>query len=174
VCDTSQRRISDHREHSEAYVPLWGEVAQVRTLGRLLSVLTATLLLTLALGGAADAKGVTWCVRDPIFVIDGRVVQIQDLVPVENAGAAIHFVLRVAPRSVVSWYLPEGETLVGSVTVVTDDAVAPNTPQLFVRGEGPRFPMRVHVSGAGLRTAPYEVQGTSRGITVPIRLTPGS
>lgn len=144
----------------------------MRILGRMLSVLTASLLLTLALGGAADAvKGVTWCVRDPIFEIDGRVVRVEDLVPVENAETPVHFVLRVAPGSKVSWHIPVGETLFGSVTVVKDDDVARNTPQLFVRGEGPRFQMRVVVSGTGLRTPSYEVVGNSRGITVPLRLT---
>lgn len=136
------------------------------------SMLAVTLLLTLALGGAADAaKGITWCVRDPIFEIDGRVVRVEDLVPLENAETPVHFVLRVAPGVKVSWHLPEGETLFGSVTVVKDDDVSRNTPELFVRGEGPRFSMRVVVSGTGLRTAPYEVDGNSRGITVPLRLT---
>lgn len=138
-------------------------------LQRIFSVLTTVLVLTLVLGGAADA-GVTWCVRDPIFDIDGRVVRVQDLVPIENANTPLHFVLRVAPSATVSWSVPEWETLRGTVTVVRDDHVSRHTPQLFVRGEGPRFPMRVHVSGSGLRTPSYEARGDSRGITVPLRL----
>ncbi len=139
------------------------------SLRRTLGVLIAPLVLTLVFGGTADA-GVVWCVKDPIFEIDGRVVRVEDFVPIENANAPIHFVLRVAPRATVSWHLPEGATLLGSVTIVRDDDVPRNTPQLFVRGEGPRFPMRVGVSGSGLRTPPYEVQGNSHGITVPLRL----
>jgi hypothetical protein len=139
---------------------------------RVFGLLAATLLLTLALGGAANAaRGVTWCVRDPIFEIDGRVVRVEDFVPVENEDAPVHFVVRVAPRAVVAWHLPEGETLLGSVTVVRDDDVSRDAPQLFVRGEGPRFPMRVQISGSGLRTPAFEIQGTSRGITVQLRLT---
>lgn len=133
-------------------------------------VLMAAVLLTMFLGGAAEAKGVVWCVKDPIFDIDGRVVRVQDLVPVENANTPIHFVLLVAKGSKVSWHVPEGETLLGSVTIVTGDVVSRDTPRLFVRGEGTRFPMRVNVSGRGLRTSSYEVQGTSRGITVALRL----
>ena len=137
--------------------------------GRFLSGTVAMLVLTLALGVTADA-GVTWCKKDPIFDIDGRVVRVEAFVPIENADTPVHFVLRVAPRAAVSWHVPEGETLLGSVTIVRDDDVPRDTPQLSVRGEGPRFPMRLFVSGTGLRTAPYEIQGTSRGITVPLRL----
>ena len=131
--------------------------------------LLATLVFTALLGGAAQA-GVVWCVKDPIFVIDGRVAQVQDLVPLENANAPLHFQLRVAKGSVVSWRLPEGETLLGSVTIVVDDDVSRDAPRLSVRGEGPQFPMRLVVSGNGLRGPSYEVQGTSRGLTVALRL----
>jgi hypothetical protein len=133
-------------------------------------VLIAAALLTMFAGGVADAKGVVWCVRDPIFEIDGRIVQVQDLIPAENANAPIHFVLRVAKGSSVSWHLPEGEILLGSVTIVTDGKVSRDSPRLSVRGEGTPFPMRVNVSGNGLRSASYEVQGTSRGIDVALRL----
>ncbi len=135
-------------------------------------VLVATLLFTMLLGGVGDAKGVTWCVRDPIFDIDGRVVRVQELVPVENANTPVDFVLRVAPGSRVSWHVPEGEVFVGSVTIVTDSAVSRDTPRLFVSAAGPRFPMKLIVSGTGLRVPTYEVLGTSRGISVPLRLTP--
>jgi hypothetical protein len=129
----------------------------------------ATLVFTLLLGGGAQA-GVVWCVKDPIFVIDGRVAQVQDLVPVQNANAPLHFQLRVAKGSVVSWHLPEGETLLGSVTIVVDDDVSRDAPRLSVQGEGKQFPMRLIVSGSGLRGPSYEVQGTSRGLTVGLRL----
>jgi hypothetical protein len=129
-------------------------------------------MLTLLLAGAAEAKGVVWCVKDPIFDIDGRVVRVLDLVPAENVDAPVHFVLRVAKGTKASWHLPVGETLVGSVTIVTDDEISRDTPRLYVRGEGPRFAMRVQVSGSGLRSPEYEVQGTSRGMTVALRLLP--
>jgi len=132
-------------------------------------VLTAALLVTLFLGGAAEA-GVTWCVKDPVFEIDGRVVRAQDLVPAENANAPIHFVLRVAEGSKVSWHLPPGETLLGSVTIVTDGEIKRDAPRLYVSGEGTRFPMRVNVSGSGLRSASYAVLGTNSGVTVVLRL----
>ena len=131
--------------------------------------LIATLLFTMLLGGAVEA-GVTWCVRDPIFDIDGRVVRVQELVPVENANTPVDFVLRVAPGSRVSWHVPEGEIFVGSVTIVTDSAVSRDTPRLFVSAAGPRFPIKLIMSGSGLRTPSYEVQGTSRGISVALRL----
>ena len=134
-------------------------------------ILTTALFLTMVLGGeAAAVKGVTWCVRDPIFVIDGRTVRVQDLVPAEKATAPIHFVLRVAKSSKVSWYIPEGETMYGSVTIVTDRQVSRDAPRLSVRGEGAPFPMRVNVSGSGLRSRSFEVQGTSRGIFIVLRL----
>ena len=131
--------------------------------------LMATLVFTLLLGGAAQA-GVVWCVKDPIFVIDGRTAQVQDLVPIENVNASLHFELRVAKGSVASWHLPEGQTLLGSVTIVVDDDVSRDTPRLFVRGDGTQFPMRIIVSGAGLRVPSYEVQGTSRGLVVTLPL----
>jgi hypothetical protein len=129
----------------------------------------ATLVFTLLLGGVAQA-GLVWCVKDPIFVVDGRVAQVQDLVPVHDANVPLHFELRVAPGSVVSWHLPAGETLLGSVSVVVDDDVSRDTPRLTVRGQGATFPMRVIVSGSGLRGSSYEVQGTSRMLTVGLRL----
>lgn len=135
-------------------------------------VLTAALLMTMFLGGAVEAKGVVWCVRDPIFEIDGRVVRVQDLVPVENASTPINFVLRVAEGARVSWHVPEGEIMLGSVTIVTDDEVNRDTPRLYVSAVGPRFPMRVIVSGSGLRVPTYEVQGTSRGMAIALRLVP--
>jgi hypothetical protein len=138
-------------------------------LGRSIWGFLATLVFTLLLGGAAQA-GVVWCVKDPIFVIDGRVAQVQDLVPIENANTPLHFQLRVAKGSVVSWHVPVGETLLGSVTIVVDDDVSRDTPRLSVRGEGTQFPMRLIVSGNGLRGPSYEVQGTSRGLTVGLRL----
>ena len=137
--------------------------------GRSIWGLMATLAFTLLLGGAAQA-GVVWCVKDPIFVIDGRVVQVQALVPLENANVPLHFELQVAKGSVVSWHVPEGETLLGSVTIVVDDDVNRDTPRLSVRADGAQFPMRLIVSGSGLRGPSYEVQGTSRGITVVLRL----
>jgi hypothetical protein len=129
----------------------------------------ASLAFTLLLGGAAQA-GVIWCVKDPIFVIDGRVAQVQDLVPLEHANTPLHFELRVAPDSVASWHLPPGETLLGSVRIVVDDDVSRDTPRLSVRGEGAQFTMRLIVSGTGLREPSYEVQGTSRTLTVGLRL----
>jgi hypothetical protein len=132
-------------------------------------MLTAAILVTLLLGGVAEA-GVTWCVKDPIFDIDGRIVRAQDLVPAENVNSPIHFVLRVAKGSRVSWHLPPGEILLGSVTIVRDSEISRDKPLLYVRGEGPRFPMRVNVSGSGLRSPSYEVLGTSRGMTIPLRL----
>ena len=137
--------------------------------GRLIWGFMATLVFTALLGGAAQA-GVSWCVKDPIFVIDGRTAQVQDLVPTENANAPLHFELRVAPGSTASWHLPAGQTLVGSVTIVVDDEVGTDTPRLSVRGDGAKFPMRLIVSGSGLRTPSYEVQGTSRALTVGLRL----
>ena len=137
--------------------------------GRSILGLMATLAFTLLLGGAAQA-GIVWCVKDPIFVIDGRVVQVQDLVPIEKANAPLQFQLRVAKGSVVSWHVPEGETLLGSVTIVFDDTVSRDTPRLSVRAEGVQFPMRLIVSGSGLRGPSYEVPVTNRGITVGLRL----
>jgi hypothetical protein len=131
----------------------------------------ATLAFSLLLGGAAQA-GVTWCVKDPIFLIDGRVAQVQDLVPVENTNAPLLFELRVAPGSVVSWHLPPGETLLGSITIVVDDRVSRDTPRLTVRAPGAQFPMRLIVSGTGLRGPSYETYGSSRGLTVALRLAP--
>jgi hypothetical protein len=136
---------------------------------RWITGLLATLVFTVLLGGTAQA-GIIWCVKDPIFVIDGRVVQVQDLVPIENANAPLAFELRVATGAKVSWQLPEGQTLLGSVTVVFDDAVSRDTPRLTVKGAGSPFPMRLIVSGSELRTPSYEVQGTSRGLTVGLRL----
>ena len=132
--------------------------------------LVATLLFTMLLGGVGEARGVTWCVRDPIFDIDGRVVRVQELVPVENANTPVNFVLRVAPGSRVSWHVPEGEIFVGSVTIVSDSTVSRDTPRLFVSAEGPRFPIKLIVSGTGLRVPTYEVLGTSGGISVALRL----
>lgn len=137
--------------------------------GRSIWGFMATLVFTLLLGGAAQA-GVVWCVKDPIFVIDGRVAQVQDLVPIENANVPLQFELRVAKGSVVSWHVPEGQTLLGSVTIIIDDHISRDTPRLSVRGEGTQFPMRLIVSGDGLRGPSYEVQGTSRGLTVGLRL----
>ena len=137
--------------------------------GRSIWGFVTSLVFTLLLGGAAQA-GVVWCVKDPILVIDGRVVQVQDLVPIENANVPLHFELRVAKGSVVSWHVPDGETLLGSVTVVVDKDVSRDTPHLSVRAEGAQFPMRLIVSGSGLRGPSYEVQGTSRGITAVLRL----
>ncbi len=144
----------------------------MRGLTRVLGLLTMTLVLMLALGTTSDAAaGIVWCVKDPIFIVDGRVVRVEDLVPIENADMPVHFVLRVAPGADASWRLPDGETLRGSVTIVTDDRVSRDTPRLSVRGEGPRFPMRLLVSGTGLRTLPYEVNGDSRELTVPLLLS---
>lgn len=132
----------------------------------------ATLVLTALLGGTAQA-GIIWCVKDPIFVVDGRVVQVKDLVPLENVNAPLHFVLRVAEGSVASWYLPPGETLLGTVTIVVDHDVRRDTPRLSVRGEGPPFPMRLIVSGSGLRVPAFEVQGTSELLKVDLSLVSG-
>ena len=139
-------------------------------LRRSIWALVATLAFSLLLGGAAQA-GVIWCVKDPIFVIDGRVAQVQDLIPVENTNALLLFELRVAPGSVVSWHLPTGETLLGSVTIIVDDHVSRDTPRLTVTGQGAQFPMRLIVSGTGLRGPAYEAYGWSRGLTVPLRLS---
>lgn len=150
--------------------PLSGEEVWEMPIPRsVFGALVATLLFTMLLGGVAEA-GVTWCVRDPIFDIDGRIVRVQELVPVENANRPVDFVLRVAPGSAVSWHVPEGEIFVGSVTIVTDRSVSRDTPRLFVSAAGPRFPMKLIVSGSGLRVPTYEVLGTSRGISVALRL----
>ena len=129
----------------------------------------ATLLLTLLLAGTANA-GLVWCVKDPIFEIDGRIVRVQDFVPVANASTPLHFVLYVSEEATATWRVPEGETLVGSVTIATDRDLKRNTARLTVSGEGPVFRMQLYVSGAGLRADPFDAHGSSRGMRVTFKL----
>lgn len=134
------------------------------------AVLILALAMTLLGTAPADAAGIEWCVKDPIFEIDGRVVRVELLVPTTHRDAAVHFVLAVAPGSHATWKLPPGETLTGTVTIVTDDEVSRDTPLLRVTGEGPRFDVRLQISGDGLRSLAYEQRGTSTGTVVPLRL----
>ena len=135
------------------------------------AVLMLALAMSLLVAAPADAtKGIEWCVKDPIFEIDGRVVRVELLVPTTHQAAVVHFVLAVAPGSHATWRLPPGEILTGTVTIVTDDEVARDTPSLRVRGTGSRFDLRVLVSGDGLRSPAYEKRGASTGTVVPLRL----
>lgn len=143
----------------------------MRALVRAIRVLTVALALTMMVGGVAQA-GVTWCVKDPIFEIDGRTVEVAALVPADRAGVPVSFELRVAPKSVVTWRLPSGATLIGSVIVIQDSRVSRDAPRLTVRGTGPAYPMSLQVWGSGLRDGTFELDGTSDRITTLLQLQP--
>lgn len=130
----------------------------------------AVTMLQLTVAPAEATKGIEWCVKDPIFEIDGRVVQVIVLVPTTHQSAKVHYVLSVPEGSQVRWWLPPGEVLTGTVRIVADDDLDEDEASLRVTGEGPEFPVRVQVSGAGLRTAPFEIYGTSQGTRVRLRL----
>jgi hypothetical protein len=78
----------------------------------------------------------------------------------------------VAEDAKASWSLPPGETLTGSVTIQRDDDLGRDSVRLKVKGYGPTFPMRLGISGPGLRTPAFETEGTSSGMTVMLRLVP--
>jgi len=172
ICD---RAATSGDESERTFAPFGrvagGEVVGVRIFRRAFGPFALSLLLTLFLGSTVNA-GEIWCVKDPIFEIDGRVVSVQDFVPLANADTPLHFVLYVAEDAKASWRLPPGETLVGSVTIVRDDRIGRDSARLTVTGEGARFPMRLAVSGTGLRTPSFERHGTSHGMSVTLRLVP--
>lgn len=166
-CDAMATRCAEGRT---SFVPHAGEVAvMTRCRGAFAGLFLALAMFSVA-GTPADARGIEWCVKDPIFEIDGRVVRVELLVPTTHRSAAVHFVLAVPQGSQATWRLPEGEVLNGTVTIVTDDQVGRDTPLLRVTGEGPQFNVRVQISGDGLRSDPYETRGTSAGTVVPLRL----
>lgn len=136
----------------------------------------------LLIGSSPALAWPEWSMNDPYFEIDGRVVHVISYVPSERAGAALHYVLTVNEDSKVIWWLPPGESLNGgSVTIRKSDEGSRDSARLLVRAEGEPvvghqalggvgFPMRVSVSGPGLRGLPLDRLGSSTGMRFAIRL----
>lgn len=115
----------------------------------------------LLIGSSPALAWPEWSMNDPYFEIDGRVIHVISWVRSERA--AVHYVLTVNEDSKVKWWLPQDESLNGgSVTIRRSDEVSRDRARLLVRAKGDLVcPMRVSVSGPGLRGLPLDRQGSS-------------
>lgn len=142
-----------------------------RSWGRGFVAAVASVCLVLGTATAANARtGVEWSEMDPIFDIDGRVVQVAGAVPTEHAGTILHFTLTVSKGSTATWVLPPGQH--ATVEIVHSKSKAPDRAKLVVSaGKDARYPLKVTVEGPGLRNGPIVREGKARGVTVGLRLT---
>lgn len=142
-----------------------------RLMGRSFVAAVACLFLVVGTTTAANAwSGPEWSEMDPIFDIDGRVVQVAAAVPTEHAGTILHFTLTVSKGSTATWVVPLGQQ--ATVEIIHSKSTARDRAKLVVSaGKDARYPLKVTVEGPGLRNGPIVREGNARGVTVGLRLT---